>query len=516
MLDATPLLRLYARRRLGRLRKQDPVAVQQRQLLSLVAKARDTRFGRDHRFGEIATVEDFQARVPLRSYDAFWSEYWEPAFPTLTDSSWPGRMPYFAVTSGTTTGTTKYIPCSREMTVSNKWAGGDILVHHIANRPQSRLFGGRSFMLGGSTDLKALAPGVLSGDLSAIAAKEMPWWVRLRYFPPRALERITDWEEKIEALARASLAEDIRMISDTPSWLLIYFDRLAALRPDMGGRLAAVFPNLELLVHGGVNFAPYRKTFQTLLAGSRAETREVYPASEGFVAVADRGDGEGLRLVLDTGLFFEFVPVEEMEAPAPARHWMATAEPGVNYALVLSTCAGLWAYVLGDTVELLTRDPPRVLVTGRISYSLSAFGEHLIDAEIEEAVSAAADAIGSAVTDYSVAPIFAEETGRPGGHVYIVEFAPKRPNAAAVDRFARLLDKALRRTNEDYDTHRAGDFGMAPPQVEAVVPGSFAAWMKARGRLGGQHKVPRIINDPELFKSLRDFAAGHPDPGGGA
>ena len=312
MLDATPLLRLYARYRLPRLAALDPARAQQRQLMRLAARAKDTRFGRDHGFAQIRSVADYQSAVPLRRYEDFWAAYWGGSFPILENVSWPGRIPYFALTSGTSAGKTKYIPVSHEMVKSNARAVQDLLAHHIANRPRSRILGGKNFMLGGSTDLTPCAPGVAMGDLSGIAANEVPRFARGRFFPPRDLALISDWEEKVQRLASRSLEEDIRTIGGTPSWLLVLFERLQALRPGTDGRLAECYPNLELLVHGGVNFAPYRARFEALLEGSHAETREVYPASEGFIALADRGPGEGLRLLLDNGLFFEFVPAEEL------------------------------------------------------------------------------------------------------------------------------------------------------------------------------------------------------------
>ncbi|MEE8444169.1 MAG: GH3 auxin-responsive promoter family protein [Alphaproteobacteria bacterium] len=509
MLDATPLLRLYARWRLRQLTAQDPKATQAAQLLRLVRQARRTRFGRDHDFAAIRSVDDFQRRVPLRKYEDFHEAYWRHEFPVLRNCTWPGTIPYFAVTSGTTADVTKYIPCSHQMNRSNRRGGMDILVHHVANRPHSRILGGRSFMLGGSTDLTQHAPGVLSGDLSGIAVKAMPRWARMRYFPPLDLALIADWEKKVEVLANRSLEEDIRMLSGTPSWMLVLIDRLAELRPEAAHRLAGIYENLELVIHGGVNFAPYRRRFAELMEGSRAETREVYAASEGMIAVADRGDGEGMRLELDTGLFYEFVPLEELDAAAPTRHWVANAELGVNYAVVLSTCAGVWGYVLGDTVKFVSLDPPRILVTGRTSYMLSAFGEHLIGEEIEEAVSHAAEIIGATLTDYSVAPVFPAAKGELGGHLYVVEFAGGVPRGPKISRFASAVDDYLSRTNEDYQAHRAGGFGLRAPEVAAVAPGTFAAWMKHRGKLGGQNKVPRIINDQELFADLQAFRANN-------
>lgn len=506
MLDLTPFLKLYARRRARRLARLDPAGAQRAQLAGLLAAATNTRFGRDHDFHAFRAPEDFRSAVPLRKYDGMWRDYWQAAFPVLDDVSWPGRVPYFAVTSGTTGDATKYIPVTQEMVRSNKKAALDLLVHHVVNRPATRLFGGPNFILGGSTDLVTRAPGVLSGDLSGIAIKTVPWWVKSRSFPPLDLALVADWEKKVDLLARASIDLDIRSIGGTPSWLLILFDRLAALRGEKRLPLARFWPNLELVVHGGVHFGPYRSQFEALLAGAHAETREGYAASEGFVAVQDRGPGEGLRLNLDTGLFYEFVPVEELGSANPTRHWIGDAETGVNYAIAVSTCAGVWSYLIGDTVRLVSRDPPRLLVTGRTAYSLSAFGEHLIGEEIEEAVSRAAAAIGAEVVDYSVGAIFPAGPGDLGGHLYVVEFFGRAPDEAARAAFAVAVDTFLSEKNEDYAAHRSGGFGMKPPALLAMNEGGFAAWMKSRGRYGGQNKVPRIINDQELFAGLRAYA----------
>lgn len=508
MYDATWLLRAHARRRLARLADTDAGEVQRRVLLSLVRRARGTVFGRDHRFDMVRDVDDYRLRVPLRDYEAFWDSYWSDAFPRLAGRTWPGAIPWLAVSSGTTRGATKFIPVSREMRRANTRAGTDLLVHHAAARPRSRILSGRSFMLGGSTGLVRRAPGVRSGDLSGIAAAAMPMWARLRYFPPRDLEAIDDWEVKIDRFARRSLDETITSVAGTPSWLLIYFDHLLEIAGASGGRIAEVYPDLELLVHGGVAWQPYRDRFAALLEGSRAETREVYPASEGFLAIADRGDGDGLRLLLDNGIFFEFVPVEELGSSNPDCRWVVDAEPGVNYALVITTCAGLWRYVVGDTVELVGLDPPRVRITGRTSYMLSAFGEHVIGAELEGAVAAAAAVIGATVNDFVVGSLFSGRTGERGGHLYVVEFAEDGMEEARIRRFANHVDSVLQDMNEDYAAHRADGFGLDAPRIRVLEPGGFAAWMKGRGRLGGQNKVPRVIRDPELFDTLRDFAEG--------
>ena len=513
MLDATPLLRVYAGRRSRQLDREDAVKAQKRELLKLVKQARDTRFGRDHGFDTITDVETFQERVPLRRFEDFWEGYWSSAFPVLTDCTWPGTVPFFAETSGTTTGKTKYIPCSHAMNRSNTFAGADILVHHLRNTPDSALLAGLNFVLGGSTGLRELAPGVRTGDLSGIAASVMPNWARWRYFPPRELETIADWEERLDALAHAAVGQDIRSISGTPSWLLIFLDRLRALQPDNEARLASFFPNLEMIVHGAVHFAPYRASFGEWLAGSRCKTREVYAASEGFIAIADRGDGEGMRLITDGGLFYEFVPADELGSANPKRHWLADVESGVDYAIVVTSCAGAWSYVLGDTVAFVDRAPPRLLVTGRTSFTLSAFGEHLIVSEIDDVVTDSALAIGRRIVEFAVGPIYPTASEPKGGHVYIVEFDGPVPDHDACARFMRLVDDGLSQRNDDYRAHR---IGMLAPRLHAVAPGTFYDWMKKRGQLGGQHKVPRIINDKDLLGDLLDFVVKRkpPEPDG--
>lgn len=507
MMDTTPLLRAAAARRLHALGSLDPLNAQRQVLGRLLRRAADTRFGRDHGFRGIGSVGAYQRAVPLRTFDAFWAEYWSHGFPVLRNATWPGLVPHFAQSSGTTGGPAKRIPVSRGMARSNTGAAFDTMAFHLAARPQSRVFGGLNFLLGGSTGLERLAPGVTAGDLSGIAAARMPGWARSRAFPPRRLALIEDWEQKIAALAPASLGQDIRSLSGTPSWMLLFFDQLAALRPGRPRRLAEYYPNLDLLVHGGVSFTPYRDSMAAWLDGSHAETREVYAASEGFIAAADCGDGEGLRLMLDRGLFHEFVPPADLGSPNPDRRWLGTAELGREYALVLSSNAGLWSYVVGDTVTLMERNPPRVLVTGRTAYTLSAFGEHLIGQELDAATTEAAQAVASTLTDYAAGAVFSDGSSR-GGHVFVVELTVAPPPGAA-SRFAAVLDAALVRLNADYAAHRSGGFGMAPPDVRLVSPGTFAAWMRTRGKLGGQNKVPRVINDPALLAGLLAFVRDH-------
>jgi len=486
MIDATPLLRGYARHRLAQLARLDPVRAQTAELRRLLRVAAGTRFGRAHGFSGIGSVREYQRRVPLRRYEAFWEEFWRPAFPTLRGITWPTRLPFLALSSGTSSGATKYLPVSPQMARANSRAALDVLAQHAGHFPNTRLLAGRNLMLGGSTALDRLGGGVRAGDLSGIVAWQVPWWARRRFFPPLDIALIPDWDRKIAAMAPRSLQADIHSLSGTASWLLLFFEQLAALHPDRPRRLAAFYPHLELIVHGGVSFTPYREAFAEWLHGSAIRTQEVYAASEGFIAIQDRGPGEGMRLLLDNGIFYEFVEPDALDDPAAGRHWIADARIGRNYALVLSTNAGLWSYVLGDTVELVDRSPPRVLITGRTSYWLSVAGEHLIGRELDMAITTAAAELGTQVADYTAAALPPGDDGRPG-HLFVVEFSGAVPESVT---FGQALDRALAAMNADYRAHRPG---LSPPRIVLVPPGAFADWMRRRGRLGGQNKVPRVV-----------------------
>jgi hypothetical protein len=499
--DATPLLRAFARYRLNGLHTFDAATIQRRTLRKLVHRARNTRFGHDHGFSRIGDVADFQYRVPLRDFEEFWSGYWAGSFPNLVDVTWPGHIPYFALTSGTSSGRSKYIPVSREMLRSNRRAAVDIYAFHLRANPESRLLAGKSMMLSGSTQLTEEAPGVSSGDLSGIMAASVPWYARSRFFPPPDIGRIQDWEEKMALIAARSRQETIRVVGGTTSWLVLFLDQV--LKNARGARLVDVYPDLDLLVHGGVSFEPYRTHVERLCAGMSTDVREVYPASEGFIAIADAGPDDGLRLCLDHGIFFEFVPVTDLESTAPRRYWIDDIEEGVDYAIAVTTCAGLWSYLVGDTVRFVDRANARIVVTGRTAQMLSAFGEHVIVSELDRAISAACRATECAVVDYAVGAVFPRDGHAKGHHVVVAEFESRQPDP---DRFTALVDAALQEENDDYRAHRSGDFGVGRPQLVVGASGMFRSWMTARGKLGGQNKVPRILTDPQLLAELRTFA----------
>lgn len=496
---ATFLLRAYGHLRRRRLASRDPVADQKRVFDHLIARGRATRFGRDHDFAMIGSIRAFQERVPLRTWEDFWQDYWQEAYPDLDSITWPGRIPFLAITSGTTAAHTKHIPVSREMLVSNRRAGLDLLSFHLARRPSSRVWDGLNFMLGGSTALARHPGGVQEGDLSGIAATTIPWYARPLSYPPLSMALIPDWPTKLDRLVEDLPGRDLRLISGMPSWLLVLFDRLA----EATGKttLAELFPRLELVVHGGVNFAPYRARFEALLEGSNAELAEVYPASEGFIAFQDESPEMGLRMLCDNGLFYEFIPTESFNDPDAPRLWLDEVETGRDYVLVLSTCAGLWAYPLGDTIRFVSLAPPRIVVTGRTKWSLSAFGEHLIAADVDNAVAAAGLDVSLEPTDFVIGPIMPDRPGDLGHHRLIVEFS-KIPTASETEAFAIAFDQALCRENPDYESHRAQGKGLAAPEITVLDCGGFSRWMASRGKAGGQHKVPRLVANPEDFREI--------------
>lgn len=504
MFDLTPLLRGYAAARYFELGVCDPTVVQKSLLRKLLRRAQETKFGREYNFSGIDSVEKFQKIVPLRTYEDFYREYWQPEFPKINNCTWPDLVPYFAVSSGTTTGRSKYIPCTQDLVFNNWKAAQDILVHHVANHPWSNILGGKCLFLGGSTAFKEEANGIFSADMSGIEVRELPFWQTPWVFPSREVALSSNWEEKIHLIALTIKDEDIRSISGAPNWLLLFFEALQSLYPDKN-RLVNFFPHLELIIHGAINFAPYYETFKTLLEGSHAETRELYAASEGSIGVADRSNGEGLRLILDGGLFYEFIPMTEFNCLQPSREWIATVQTDIEYALVLSTCGGLWSYILGDTIRFVDLHPPRIIVTGRTNYRLSIVGEHLIVEEIANAVSEGARSIGASITDYSVGPCQLLEPKSNVHHTYIVEFAKSTPNKEELHKFSMCVDERLKSLNNDYAQQRENDYGLKAPEVIAVRPGGFSSWMKKKGKLGGQNKVPRIVNDQAFFSDLKDF-----------
>ena len=504
----------FARKRTLYLDQANAAELQEQTLLKLVRKARRTRFGRDHGFDSIRSVADYQARVPVRDYEAFWNEYWGPVFPHLENVTWPGYIPYYALSSGTTSGTTKRLPVSREMLKSNRKAAFTTLAFFRNQFPEVSLFNGRIFFLGGITNMPRESDGSRQGDLSAIAAVEVSSLLRPYTFPPLELSGISSWDEKIQALAVHSAHLPITMLSGVPSWMLFLFDRLKKVTGK--STIAEIWPTLRLLIHGGTQFDSYREVFRKEIGSDLVHFVEVYPCSEGFIATEDPRH-RMLRIVPDHGVFFEFIPMEEFDerlgrpkSDRPVRHTLANVELYVQYAILATSCAGAWSYLVGDTVAFEKREPPLIRFTGRTKFFLSAFGEHLISEEISRAVAHASSVTGAEVQDHHVGPVFPTEPQKPGHHRYLIEFRRKPDD---LSRFVRLVDEELCRLNEDYQAHRNGDVTMLAPVVVVVSPGGFGAWLRTRPNFSPQHKVPQMDNGGKLSDSIFAWmkANGHLD-----
>ena len=506
-----PAATLYLRRIDRSLRRAagDPAAAQQQTLRDLLDRAKDTWFGRRHSFGSIAEPAEFAKAVPIVDYVDRLDQI-ERMLAGEADVCWPGVVRHFAQTSGTTAGD-KRIPVTDDMQRSNTRAALALFAYYGRwGRGLIRsVMAGQLLFLGGSTTLTPTPAGGWIGDLSGIASRSIRWPLSRHYEPGRELAVLDDWEEKIEKVARRVIDRDVRMITGMPSWMKILFDRLCAMRQiDTEGGMSRLWPNLELLIHGGVNFAPYRSAFDRYFRPDQGpHFLETYPASEGFIAIqADPGD-PGMEMLVDNGIFYEFVPLDRWGRDDAPRLTIDQVQRDVPYCLILSTNAGLWAYEIGDVVRFVSLRPPRIVFAGRNRHFINAFGENIIGENVSQAVAAAAAATGAEVAEFTAAPRYADATHAVGAHQYVVQFEREPADCSA---FAAEIDRTLQEVNHDYSIKRKGDLGMTTVEVTAVPTGTFYAWMKSRGKLGGQNKVPLCANDRRYVNELIETAGQSP------
>ncbi len=525
-------LRAYLGRRIAALSDSPAWArrsasIQRAQLRGLLRAASGTEFGRENGFGRLAALPDaeilgaYQAAVPVCDWYAYKDRIARMREGGEHDVLWPGLVRDFAQTSGTTAGD-KYIPVSRAMLASNARAAMDIFAHAVRfGVSLPRLLSGRSLFLGGSSDLAANEHGVRTGDLSGIVVPMIRWPVSAIYLPGRRVALMSHWPSKIEAMARACLDHDVRMVSGMPSWAIVLFERVIALARERGRkaeRLLDVWPNFGLFVHGGVKYAPFDPKVRQVVGGRAdgddvAQRLELYPASEAFVAIQDRRGDPGLRLNVDGGNFFEFVPLEEIASPSPRAFACEQVEKGQRYVVVLSTCAGLWRYVLGDVVEFATvpgrlgggggEGPCRLRIVGRHRHFINAFGENLIVEHIETAVARAAQESGVVTGEFTAAPVYPRQ-GLKAGLELAIEVEGRL--VGSLSRFGEVFDRALKDQNVDYTTKRTDGLGMGEPTITPLPPGTFHRWLESKGKLGGQHKCPRCANGREVIDAVKGSA----------
>ena len=470
----------------------NPIKTQEKVLQSLLDKAKNTDFGRDHGFLDIRNYDEFKNAVPVRDYEGL-KHYIERIREGELDVLWKGKPLYFAKTSGTTSGA-KFIPLTKESLSYQIKAAKSALLHYVVNSGNHHFISGKMIFLQGSPELDK-RPVIPNGRLSGIVANFVPRYLQANRLPSYKTNCIEDWEQKVEAIIEETLPQDMRLISGIPSWVQMYFEKL---EKKTGKKISALFPNFSLFVFGGVNYEPYRKKFEELI-GKKIDSLELYPASEGFFAFQDKQDDPGLLLLLDYGIFYEFIPASAFYDETPRRISLKDVELGENYVLILNTNAGLWGYNIGDTVEFTSLNPYRIIVTGRIKHYTSAFGEHVIAKEVEFAMKGAMQKHPEVkLTEFTVAPEVKPKEGLPH-HEWFIEFATE-PND--MDLFANSLDELMQDQNSYYKDLISGKV-LKELEIKTLQKGAFNLYMKTQGKLGGQNKVPRLANDRKIADQLK-------------
>lgn len=471
-----------------------PVETQMELLNDLIRQGRKTEIGKEYDFKSIKHYREYTERVPIRKYEEF-KPYIERMLRGEQGVLWPSDILWFAKSSGTTGDKSKFIPVSFEALDECQFRGArDLLTIYTHNNPTSALFDGKGLLIGGSNEVNRYGGSNYYGDLSAVMMNNLPVWVNLFRTPKPEVALMSNWEDKLFKMADETVQEDVRSISGVPTWTLLLIKEL--LKRKDTDNLLDVWPNLELFLHGGVSFEPYRSQFEAVIPSNQMHYLESYNASEGFFGIQDSFDRNDMMLMMDYGIFYEFA--EDYHSEDPKVHTLETVEKGKSYALIITTNGGLWRYWLGDVVTFTDTKPFRIRVSGRTKLHINVFGEELMIHNAECALQKACEQEGAVVRDFTAGPILIED-GKPGGHEWIIEFE-KEPNNQA--QFNRLLDQFLKEENSDYEAKRSGDLAMKAPLIQVAPSGTFYQWMKQRNRLGGQNKVPRLSNDRDIIDSL--------------
>ncbi len=473
--------------------KNNAVKVQQKTLLKLLNQAQNTVFGKDHSFSIIQNYADFKNHIPVRDYEGL-RPYIEQIIDGKENILWPGKPLYFSKTSGTTSGT-KYIPISKESMPNHITAARDAILSYIAETKNTSIVDGKMIFLQGSPELSKTGD-ILTGRLSGIVAHHIPSYLIKNRLPSFKTNCIVDWEVKVDAIVDETISEKMSVISGIPPWVQMYFEKL---QNKSGLQIKDLFPKFDLFIYGGVNYEPYRQTFEKLI-GKKMDSIELYPASEGFIAYQDSQKDEGMLLCVNHGIFYEFIPSDEFFDKNPTRISLTDVKIGVNYVLILNTNAGLWGYNIGDTIKFVSIDPYRIIVSGRISHFTSAFGEHVIAEEVEKSLKEAMEKIPAQVNEFHVAPQVNPHSGLPY-HEWLMEFEKQPEN---ISDFKRLIDTSLQKHNPYYKDLILGKV-LRPLEVTIIGKNGFRNYMKSISKLGGQNKVPRLANDRKIADKLTAF-----------
>lgn len=472
-----------------------PHETQRELLFDLLDCAKNTEWGMKYGFEDISTYEEYSSRVPLHFYEGIENDV-ERLRSGEQNIMWPTEIKWFAKSSGTTSSKSKFIPVSQESIEDCHFKGGkDMLSIYCNNKPDTKVFSGMSLRLGGATYSNSIDNMSHYGDVSAIIIENLPFWVEMRSVPNNRISLMEEWEEKLEAMANTTIREDVSSLAGVPSWMLVLARKV--LEKTGKNNLHEVWPNLELYMHGGVNFGPYRQQFQELLPESTFSFLELYNASEGFFGIQDISDRDELLLMLDYGIFYEFIPMDLFDGENSPTIPLDQVVVEKSYAIVISTNSGLWRYIIGDTVRFTSINPYRIRITGRTKHFINAFGEELIIENADTAIQKACDATGAEIDNYSAAPVYMSNSS--GAHEWLVEFAHQPSDLV---KFTEILDLNLKQLNSDYEAKRYKNMALQMPLVKVARKDLFYDWLKSKGKLGGQYKVPRLSNNRKHLEEM--------------
>jgi hypothetical protein len=492
------LFNWFISKRLARIENfmKNPYSVQENLWKELIVTSKNTEWGKKHDFSSSLSLEAFRQRVPISTYEELYP-FIERMLHGEQNVLWHTPITHFSKSSGTTNARSKFIPVSKEsLETCHYCAGKDMLAIHVQRNPKAQIFKGKNISIGGSFQENPFQKGSYVGDVSAILMKNLPWWVEFRRSPKLSTALMSEWEAKIAKMAEETSKEDITAMAGVPTWTMVLLQKVLEITGKQ--TISEVWQNLEVFWHGAVAFSPYRQSFQKLIGSSKMQYMEIYNASEGFFGIQDTFEPDEMLLLLDHGVYYEFVPLEEIEKDHPKAIGLEEVELNKNYAIIITTNSGLWRYKIGDVIKFTNKEPFRFKIVGRTKQFINAFGEELMVDNAEAAITFACQETSASIRNFSAAPIYLE-AGKRGGHEWLIEFVHQPDDFL---KFIELLDQKLRELNSDYDAKRYKDIALVQPVVHQAPEGTFYEWLKRKNKLGGQNKIPRLSNNREYIDEM--------------